>query len=187
MTMPGLTPPVSARWTSTADRAAGFPGRWLRWLRWLRWPTVFAIAGAALFFAYLQLAERIQFGSDGAVVEQQAWEALHGNLLLHGWTLPDIALYTIEIPEFAMLEWAHGGLSPEVIHVAEALNLTLVVLLVALLAMGRATGREGMIRALIAAGIIFAPVPGPNGTVLLANPDHLGTQIPLWPVQLLRR
>jgi len=138
-----------------------------------------------LFLVYLQLAQRVAYGSDGAVLEQQALDMLHGNLLLRGWTVADISFYAIEIPELAVLEWAHGGLSPEVLRVAEALNLTLVVLLVALLAKGRATGREGLVRVLVAAGIVFAPTPGANGVLMLGNPDHLATQIPLLAVWLI--
>ncbi len=73
------------------------------------------------------------------MIAQQGWDVLHGNLL-HGWELPDIAFYTIEVPEFAALEWLRGGLDPWVISSLEALNLTIVVLLVALVAQGRAFG-----------------------------------------------
>jgi hypothetical protein len=48
-------------------------------------------------------------------------------------------------------------------------------------AKGRATGREGLIRALIAAGILLAPTPGPAGTLMLADPDHLATQMTTCP------
>jgi hypothetical protein len=112
-------------------------------------------------------------------------DVLHGNLLLHGWELPDVAYYTFEVPEFAVLEWLRGGLDPGVIASLEALNLTILVLLVAFVAKGRATGREGLIRALIAGGILLAPTPGPTGTLMLGNPDHLATQIPLLLVWLI--
>lgn len=177
--MTGLTAPVTTGTAPSSHRAAGSSRRWLRW------PAAVAAAAIVLFFVYLQVAERIRFNSDGAVIEQQAWDMLHGNLLMRGWTFADLAFYTIEIPEFAVLEWLRGGMSPGLMDVAEALNLTVFVLLVALLAKGRATGREGMIRALIAAGIVFAPIPGPDGALLLGNPDHLATQIPLLAVWLI--
>ena len=63
-------------------------------------------------------------------------------------------------------------------HVAAALSYTLIVLLGGLLAKGRATGREGLIRFLIAAGIMLAP-PLTNTSLLLGNPDHTGTHAPL--------
>jgi hypothetical protein len=141
------------------------------------WPAGLAAAGIVLFFLYLHISQRHGFGADGAVLEQQAWDMLNGNPLMRGWTVADIAFYTIEIPELAVLEWLHGGISPDVLSIAEALNLTLVVLLVALLAKGRATGREGLVRALVAGGIVCAPVAGANSTLMLSNPDHLATQI----------
>jgi hypothetical protein len=174
LTIPDL---ASAPATSSAPAADGPdgppPSSWWKWLAGL------AVAGAVLFFVYLHLALRHGFGADGAVLEQQAWDVLNGNPLMRGWTVADIAFYTIEIPELAVLEWLHGGISPVVLSVAEALNFTVLVLLVALVAKGRATGREGMVRALVAGGIMFAPVAGGNTTLMLSNPDHLATQIPV--------
>jgi hypothetical protein len=174
LTIPDLT---SAPATSSAPVAGASDG--LARLRWLKWLAGFAVVGTVLFFVYLHLALNHGFGSDGAVLEQQAWDVLNGNPLMRGWTVADIAFYTIEIPELAVLEWLHGGIAPDVLSVAEALNLTALVLLVALLAKGRATGREGMVRALVAGGIMFAPVAGGNTALMLGNPDHLATQIPV--------
>jgi hypothetical protein len=179
MSQSGLLPPVSTPSQPGADIGSGFDRRRLVT------PACFAVAGVLLYFLYLAQASRIGFGSDGAAIAQQGWDVLHGNLLLHGWELPDIAFYTIEVPEFAALEWLRGGLDPWVVSSLEALNLTIVVLLAALVAKGRATGREGLIRALIAGGILLAPTPGPTGTLMLGNPDHLATQIPLLLVWLI--
>ena len=65
------------------------------------------------------------------------------------------------------------------IHVAGAVTYTLLVLLAAWLAKGRATGREGVFRALIAAGILLAPQLGHGVHLLIQQPDHIGTQVPL--------
>ena len=65
------------------------------------------------------------------------------------------------------------------IHVAAAITYTLLVLLAGLLAKGRATGKEGVIRALIASGILLAPQLGHGLALQLSQPDHLGTQVPL--------
>ena len=48
-----------------------------------------------------------------------------------------------------------------------------------MLARGRATGREGIVRMLIAAGIMIAPQLGPGVFILVFQPDHIGTQAPL--------
>lgn len=179
MTKPGLIPSVSTRSLPHPNFARGFT-----WQR-LTTPACFAVAGVVLFFLYLEQARRVGFGSDGAVIAQQGWDVLHGNPLLGGWTMSDISFYTVEIFEYAVLGWLHGTLSGGVEMAGEALNLTLVVLLAALVAKGRATGREGLIRALIAGGIMLAPTPGPDATMMLANSDHLATTIPLLLIWLI--
>ena len=89
-----------------------------------------------------------------------------------------MSYYTTELPEYILVELIRG-LGPDVIHIAAAVTYTLLVLLAALLAKGRATGREGLVRALIAAGILLAPQLGHAIGLLLQQPDHLGTQVPL--------
>jgi hypothetical protein len=176
--MPDLTSVPATAPQPVADEAAGFPPpqRWALSQSW-RWPAGFAVAAIVLFFVYLRIALHHGFGADGAVLEQQAWSMLNGNPLMRGWTVADISFYSIEIPELAVLEWLHGGIAPDVLSVAEALNLTALVVLVALLAKGRATGREGLVRALVAAAIVGAPVAGASSTLMLSNPDHLATQV----------
>jgi hypothetical protein len=106
MSQSGLLPSVNTPSEPGADIGSGFD-----WRR-LVTPACFAVAGVLLYFLYLAQASRTGFGSDGAVIAQQGWDVLHGNVLLHGWELPDIAFYTIEVPEFAALEWLRGGLDP---------------------------------------------------------------------------
>lgn len=103
---------------------------------------------------------------------------LHGNVLLHGWSLSDVSFYTTELPQYAVVEFVHG-LNGEVVPIAAAITYTLVVILAALLAKGSAAGREGAIQALIAGGIMLAPTLGMDSRALLSNPDHTGTQVPL--------
>ena len=103
---------------------------------------------------------------------------LHGNVLLHGWRLSDVSFYTTELPQYVLVE-AVRGLGPEVVHVAAAMTYTLLVLLAGLLAKGRATGREAVLRVGIAAGIMLAPQPGSASYTLLLSPDHVGTGVPL--------
>ena len=52
-------------------------------------------------------------------------------------------------------------------------------LLAALLARGRARGREGVVRALLAAGIMLAPGIGRGTYVVLTSPNHAGTAVPI--------
>ena len=145
--------------------------------RWV-WPAALAVAAVGLFLCYLRLSGTIPDNSDGSDQALQAWDMLHGNWLLHGWTVGDVSYYTTELPEYILVELIRG-LGPSVIHVAAAVSYTLLVLLAALLAKGRATGREGVARALIGAGILLAPQLGDGVLLLIQQPDHIGTQVPL--------
>ena len=145
--------------------------------RWV-WPATVAAAAVVLFLCYVRLSGTYAVGSDGASNALEAWDMLHGNWLLHGWLLTDVSFYTTELPEFAAVELARG-LNPSVVHVASAITYTLLVVLAGLLAKGRASGREGWVRALMAAGIMLAPQLGNGIHVLLSQPDHVGTQVPI--------
>lgn len=158
---------------STASRAR----------RWI-WAAAFAAGAVILFAAYQRQAWTAGINSDGASNALQAWEMLHGNLLLRGWTVTDISFYTTDLPEFVLVEWIRG-LGPDVLHITAALTYTLMVLLAGWLAKGEATGREGVVRVLVAVGIMLAPSLGGDTTVLLNDPSHSGAQIPLLVIWLI--
>ena len=142
-------------------------------------------AGLVLFLAYLRESRTIPVMSDGASNALQAWDMLHGNLLLRGWTLTDVSFYTTELPEYMLVELVRG-LGANAAHIASALTYTLVVIGAALLAKGHAGGREGAARAILAAGIMLAPpVATPTAATLLSDPDHVGTQVPLLAIWLI--
>ena len=151
--------------------------------RWA-WAAGLAAAAVVLFIAYLRLSGTYAATSDGADQALQGWDMLHGNWLLHGWTLGDVTYYTTEIPEYLLIELVRG-LGADVVHIAGAITYTLLVLAAGLLARGRATGRDGLIRLAIAAGIMLAPQFGNATHLLLSQPDHLGTQLPLLLVFLM--
>ena len=132
---------------------------------------------AILFFCYWRQSLASPLSSDGAGNALQAWDILHGNLLLHHWWVSDVSFYTTELPQYAAIE-ALLGLGTWVVHVGAAMTYTLLVLLAALLAKGRARGPEGLVRALLAAGIMLAPQLSAT-SVLLLSPDHTGTAVPL--------
>jgi hypothetical protein len=159
---------------SPSTMREGERGRFPRWA----WVSAVALAAVVLFFCYLRLSRTYADGSDGADQALQAWDMLHGNWLLRGWTVGDVSYYTTEIPQYALVELVHG-LGPGVIHVASAMTYTLLLLCVGLLAKGRTTGRDGIVRALVAVGIMLAPQLGNGIHLLISQPDHLGTQIPL--------
>jgi hypothetical protein len=150
------------------------------------WPTAagWVAAAVVLFGCYLRLAGTRAVNSDGASQALQAWDMLHGNLLLHGWGLTDVSFYTTELPQYMLVELIRG-LTADVVHVAAAMTYTLVVVLAALLAKGTATGRAAAARVLVTAGIMLAPQLGGGTDVLLSSPDHIGTTVPVLVVWLV--
>ena len=152
------TPPPS--WRSRLLRAGGL-----------------LLAAAGLFILYFRQSRVASFNSDGAAQVLQAQDMLHGNVLLRGWWTGDVSFYPTELPEYMLVDLVRG-LRPDVVHICGALTYTLTVLLAALVARGRAKGLAGVVRALLAAGIMLAPSIA--GTpVLLENPDHFGTAVPV--------
>jgi hypothetical protein len=160
-----------------SDAATGSHPPWLtrgrvrERLGWLLAPA----AAALLFAGYLRQARTVPVMADGASNALQAWDMLHGNVLLHGWQLSDVSFYTTELPQYMLVELVHG-LNGGIVHLAAAMTYALLVTGAALVAKGSATGREGAVRALVAGGIMLAPSPGLGTIALLCNPDHTGTQ-----------
>ena len=147
------------------------------WPRRAGWAAGIAVVAVALFLCYLRLSQQVPVGSDGGSNALQAWDMLHGNVLLRQWTVSDVSFYPAELVQYVLIE-AVRGLGPDVVHIAGAMTYTLLVLLAAWLAKGRATGREGLIRAALAVVIMLAPAPG-AGTTLLMSPDHFGSTVPV--------
>jgi hypothetical protein len=153
------------------QRRGGGAGRYL-------WPAALVLAAVVLFVAYLRLSNTYPEDSDQANLGLQAWDMLHGNLLLHGWVVSDVSFYTTELPQYMLLELILG-LNTGMFHAAAAMTYTLVLLLAALLAKGRATGREGVARVLVTGGIMLAPQLGFGVFILLLTVGHIGTSVPL--------
>jgi hypothetical protein len=166
---------------AVADQPAADTGRpaqqpgWLSRAR-LAWIGAYLAAGVVLFLCYLRVSGTQSISSDGGSNALEAWDMLHGNLLLHGWTVTDVSFYTTELPEYMILELIRG-VSPALVHTAAAFTYTVLVLLAGLVAKGRATGREGVVRALLGSGIMLAPQLGTPTFILLLVPDHVGTGI----------
>ena len=163
--------PEAVREPGVPARRRSAQGRWL-------WAAGLAVAAVLLFAAYLRLSNTYPEDSDQASLGLQAWDMLHGNLLLHGWVLSDVSFYTTELPQYMLLELI-GGLNTGMFHAAAAMTYTLTLLLAAMLARGRATGRRGVARALIAGGIMLAPQLGFGVFILLLTVGHIGTSVPL--------
>ena len=147
--------------------------------------TVVVITALAfgLFWCYLLQARTQGADTDSAGQALQGWDMVHnGNLLLSGWYVSDVSFWTFEVPVDGLIAVVYG-LRVDVVHVAAAIEYALLVLFAALLAGGAARdrrfgGREGLIRALVAVGVMVAPAiwAGPG---LLGAPDHTAVGVPV--------
>lgn len=159
------------------DRASGEqPGRPV-WPR-LAWAGALVVAALALFWCYLRQSQTNAVNADGAGIVLAGWDMVHGNVLLSGWLLADVSFATFEAPIGGLVAAAHG-LNSDAVHISAAIIYTLLVLTAALLAKGTARGAEGVVRALLAAGILVAPSLAAGTHVLLLSPDHTGIAVPI--------
>jgi hypothetical protein len=157
-----------------ARRATSSP-RWRRRLGIAASLASWPLLAAVVFLIALRQARQLGIQSDGAANALQAWQILHGNLLLRGWHVSDVSFYTTELPVLMIVEAIHG-LRDNVVAITEAINYSLAVVLGALLAKGRAHGREGAVRALLAGGVMLAPSMS-SAKWLLNDPDHAATAL----------
>ena len=144
----------------------------------LLWAGALVVAAVALLRCYLLQSRTAAVNSDAAGMVLQGWDMMHGNLLLHGWFVADVSFSTFELPIEGLVEVIHG-LGPDVAHISAAIVYTLLVLSAALLARGTARGAEGIVRAVLAGGILVAPGYIPGTHVLLLAPDHTGIGVPI--------
>jgi len=152
-------------------------------LRWLE-PAGWTFGALLAFVCYLHISRTLATNSDGASQALQAWDMLHGNLVLHGWQLSDVSFYTTELPEYMLVELLRG-LNADVVHVASAMTYTMAVVLAALLARSTATGRAALARVLVTAGIMIAPQLASGVAIVVSSPDHFGTSVPVLVVWLI--
>jgi hypothetical protein len=160
--------------TAAGDRRAGHGpvrGR-------LAWAAGTVVVAVVLFAAYLLQSRTIPAGPDGASIDLLSWDMLHGNPLLRGWWVADVTFYTTELPQYMLLEAARG-LNADLAHLGGAMTYTLLVLLAAFLARGRARGAAGVARAVTAGAIMLAPQLGDGTQTLMQGPDHTGTAVPV--------
>jgi hypothetical protein len=144
---------------------------------------VLPLVAVALLLCYIAVSRTVPINSDAAGASLQAWSMLHGNWLLHGWRMSDVSFYTTELPEYMLVE-AVFGLHPAVVHVAEGLTYTLVVLGVAWLAKVRAAGGAAIARMVLAGGIMLAPQVA-GAKLLIPSPSHFGSVVPVLAVLLV--
>jgi hypothetical protein len=134
--------------------------------------------GVALFVLILRISLTTPVTSDGANPALQAWDLLHGHLLLHGWLLGDATYYTFELPLIALVEVLFG-LHTITVHVAMAVVYVLVAVCAVAIAVTGATGAAARLsRAAVVVAVLAAPtLIVSNRWVPLGFPDHTGTSV----------
>src|SRR5260370_1287356 len=66
---------------------------------WLPWSAGSLLALSGLFVLYLRQAQTWRPDSAPAAISLQAWDMLHGNLLLPRWWVSDVSFFTTGLPE----------------------------------------------------------------------------------------
>jgi hypothetical protein len=136
------------------------------------------IAACVLARLYFLQSGTQSIGSDGASLELQAWDMLHGNPLLGHWVMSDVSFWPTELGLYTVLLAVHG-LSMGVVHVAGAVTYVIVLLLAALTARVGSRGKTGVIAFAVAAAIMISPSLGTATRNLIEEPDHFGSSIPV--------
>jgi len=155
--------------------------------RW-RAAAAWTAAAVALFAFFLRISWGARVDSDGANNALQAWDMMHGHLLLHGWHIGDATFYFFELPLNGITALLFG-LGDTALHVASALAYLAVAGFAAALAVLDSRGparaaRCGIVVAVLAAPLLFVP----QVWVLLEEPDHIGTAVfMLAPILLIDR
>ncbi len=167
-----LTPPPPRRDASqTGPQDPGVRPAGRAW-----WAAAAWLGGAvALFAVLLRISNSFPMDSDAANNALQAWDMLHGNVLLHGWIIGDATYYTFELPLNVLVE-SLFGLHAIVPHIVSA--LVYVILATVAIAVAR-TGSRGVsvwIRAGVVLAILAAPLlTAPGVSIAVEKPDHTGT------------
>lgn len=166
---PDPSGPAASRPDEAEDRAGRRPaGRWWRAGAWV-------IAAIGLFAFLLRISLSYHMDSDGANSALQAWDMLHGHILLHGWIIGDATYYTFELPLYALVE-LFMGLHSLTIHVGSAITYLIVAICAIAVARTGSRGLSVVARTGIVIAILAAPLLASDGvSILLEKPDHTGT------------
>jgi hypothetical protein len=111
----------------------------------------------ALFAVLLRISLSWPMNSDGANNALQAWDMLHGHLLLPGWIIGDASIYTFELPLYAIIEFFFG-LTGVIFHIGAALTYLIVAAFSVALAAAFSHGPAVAARCGVVVGVLAAPI-----------------------------
>jgi hypothetical protein len=131
-----------------------------------------AVGILILFAFFVRIALSVPVNSDTANNALQAWDMLHGNVLLHSWVIGDATYYTFDLPVIAIAE-AFFGMSAVAVHVAVAITFLIVAVLAMAIARLDSRGAATAIRC----GVVIAVLTGglADSFIFLLKPDHAAT------------
>src|ERR1700685_2742717 len=146
-----LDEPHTRERSNLAERQTGpeHPHRHRRARPWMprgRAALAWTVGGLALYALLLRIALTENVSSDPANNVLQAWDMVHGHLLLHGWILGDVTFYTFELPLLGIIE-LFFGVHTITLHIALALVYLLVTVFAAALAVAGSRGPARAARA----------------------------------------
>ena len=144
-----------------------------RWLALAAW-----VAGGLVLFAFflrISLGERVD--SDGANNALQAWDLVHGHLMLHGWIIGDATFYAFELPLNGIVQLLFG-IGNLAVHIGSALTYLIVAACAVALAVTSSRGPARAVRCAVVVAVLAAPLLAvPTIYMLLEEPDHIGTSM----------
>ena len=144
-----------------------------------RWQAVAAwVAGGLVLFAFfLRISLSGRVNSDGANSALQAWDLVHGHLMLHGWVIGDATFYAFELPLNGVVQLLFGMGIPAA-HIGSALTYLIVAACAVALAVTSSRGPARAVRGAVVVAVLAAPLLAlPTVWVLLEEPDHIGTSL----------
>ncbi len=168
-------PPQLGPGVGPQDPAAPASRRW--------WIAAAWVGGGLALVAFLfRISLSYPQDSDGANSALQAWDMLHGNLLLHGFIIGDATYYTFELPLYAITE-IFFGLHSVTVHLGAALTYLIVAASAVAVARTDSRGVSTAARCGVVIAVLAAPLLTTAGVyTLLELPDHTGTARSCWSV-----
>jgi len=136
-----------------------------------------SVGAITIFLLFLKISFTKWVDSDGANNALQAYDMLHGHILLHGWIIGDATYYTFELPLIAVVE-IFFGLHNDAMNVSEALIYLIVAAWAIAIAVTDSRGTSRAVRAAIVVAVLAAPVfISSDMWIPLGIPDHTGTTV----------
>ena len=174
--------PHTRELSNAAERQTGPepPHRHRRTRAWMprAWAALaWTVGGIALYALLLRIALTENVSSDPANNVLQAWDMVHGHLLLHGWILGDVTFYTFELPLLGIIE-LFFGVHTIALHVALALVYLIVTVCATAIAVTGSRGSARAARALVVVAVLAAPIfQKTDSWIPISLPDHTGTAV----------